>query len=168
MSFNLSNPAPIKSNEKKVAWYEKVWAGLNLISLFGEGLIPKGVKDNVSIKWRNIGILMVMAILVYFICSGVYYNARLIIEATKNISFSLGDSFYYYGIIVIVFTALQYFNLDKEIKEFGNLNIDLRMYKHRTVFYDDQVGIRRLFTQEVVPISDSFKECSTVIKQEIT
>ncbi|GJW02617.1 hypothetical protein Tco_1561473 [Tanacetum coccineum] len=60
-------------------------------------------------------------------------------------------------------------NLDKESKQLGKLiNINLKMDKDRTAFYDDQVGIRRLFTQEVVPISNSLKECSTITKQEIT
>ncbi|GKA16720.1 hypothetical protein Tco_0696557 [Tanacetum coccineum] len=60
-------------------------------------------------------------------------------------------------------------NLDKEIKELGKLiNINLKMDKDDSFHYDNRVGIRRLFTQEVVLISDTLNECSNKIKQEIT
>ncbi|GKC57737.1 hypothetical protein Tco_1085335 [Tanacetum coccineum] len=50
-------------------------------------------------------------------------------------------------------------NLDKEIKALGkHININLQKDRDKIVFYDDQVEIRRLFTQKVVPISDSLKE----------
>ncbi|GKC78573.1 retrovirus-related pol polyprotein from transposon TNT 1-94 [Tanacetum coccineum] len=38
-------------------------------------------------------------------------------------------------------------NLDKEIKELGHLNIDLKMDKDRAFPYENKVGIRWLFTQ---------------------
>ncbi|GJW48951.1 hypothetical protein Tco_0080597 [Tanacetum coccineum] len=60
-------------------------------------------------------------------------------------------------------------NLDKKIKELGKLsNINLKMDQDKTFQYENRTGIRRLFTQEVVPILDTLKECSTTIKQEIT
>ncbi|GKF81493.1 hypothetical protein Tco_0240095, partial [Tanacetum coccineum] len=60
-------------------------------------------------------------------------------------------------------------NLDKEIKELGKIiNINLNMDKDITFHYDNRAGIRRIFTQEVVSISDTLKECSTAIKQAIT
>lgn len=117
MSFNLSNPTPLKSNEKKIAWYEKFWAGISLISLFGEGMMPKGVKDNMPVAARNVIVMFFMLLIAYLACSGIYFNAMLLIDATSGISFSLGDSFYYYGFIAIVFIALGYFNLEKEVVE---------------------------------------------------
>ncbi|GJV16035.1 hypothetical protein Tco_1361358 [Tanacetum coccineum] len=58
--------------------------------------------------------------------------------------------------------------LDNEISKLENFNINLNTDKHGTVFYDDRAGIKRLFTHGVFLISDSLKECSTVIKQDIT
>ncbi|GJZ62690.1 retrovirus-related pol polyprotein from transposon TNT 1-94 [Tanacetum coccineum] len=60
-------------------------------------------------------------------------------------------------------------NLDKEIKELGKpININLKMDQDRSFIYDNKVGIRRLFTQEVVLISVTLKECSKAIRHEIT
>ena len=122
MSFNLSNPTPLKSNDKKVPWYEKIWAGISLIALFGEGMMPKGAKDNLPVKARNIIILIFIFILLYLIGSGVFYNGMLIIKATGSISFSLGDYFYYYGIIAIMFIAASYFNIDNALLDHANKN----------------------------------------------
>lgn len=117
MSFNLSNPAAKKTNEKKVPWYEKIWAGINLIALFGDGFIPKGAKDNIPIKVRNIIILIFIVILLYFLGSGIWYNAMMIIEYSRNVSFQLGDSFYYYGIIAIISVFIDYFDLDTAVSK---------------------------------------------------
>lgn len=120
MSFNLSNPKPLKSNDKKVPWYEKIWAGISLIALFGEGLIPKGAKDNLPVKARNIIIIFFILVLLYLIGCGIYHNGMLIIDATRHISFSFGDNFYYYGILAIIFTALNYFDIDNMLLDHAN------------------------------------------------
>lgn len=122
MSFNLSNPATKKTNEKKVPWYEKIWAGLNLIALFGDGMVPKVAKDNIPIKWRNIIILVFILILVYFLGSGIWYNTMMIIGAVKGVSFTLGDSFYYYGIIAMICVAAGYFELDAAVLKHQAIN----------------------------------------------
>nr|GEU54673.1 retrovirus-related Pol polyprotein from transposon TNT 1-94 [Tanacetum cinerariifolium] len=59
-------------------------------------------------------------------------------------------------------------NLDKEIKELRKLiNINLKKDQDKNCHYENRTGIRRLFTHAVVMISDTLKECSTTIKQEI-
>lgn len=115
MSFKISNPATKKSTEKKVKWYEKIWAFLNLIALMGDGIVPKGAKDAIPLKVRNVIIIFFMAILAYFLCTGVWYNCMLLMEGVKGISFSLGDYFYYYGIVAIISLALGYFNMEDTI-----------------------------------------------------
>ena len=115
MSFKLSNPDTKKTTEKKVKWYEKIWAFLNLIALMGDGIVPKGAKDAIPLKVRNVIIIFFMGILAYFLCTGVWYNSMLLIESVKGISFSLGDSFYYYGIVAIISVAMGYFTMEDTI-----------------------------------------------------
>ncbi|GJX41775.1 hypothetical protein Tco_0256765 [Tanacetum coccineum] len=55
--------------------------------------------------------------------------------------------------------------LDNEIKKLVTFNLDFHMDKHRNV---DRQGIQQLFSHEVVSISRSLNECSTIIQQEIT
>lgn len=111
MSFKLSNPDTKKTTEKKIKWYEKIWAFLNLIALMGDGIVPKGAKDAIPLKVRNVIIIFFMGILAYFLCTGVWYNSMILIEAVEGISFSLGDSFYYYGIVAIISLGMGYFTL---------------------------------------------------------
>lgn len=118
--MNFTNPQLIKSNEKKVTILGKIWAGLNLIALFGDFIMPKGVKDNIPIKARNIIILFLIVLLVYMVGCGVFINVQWIIKATKSVSFSLGDNFYYFGFLVIVFTLLQSFNIKNGLVDFAN------------------------------------------------
>ncbi|GJY68134.1 hypothetical protein Tco_0471116 [Tanacetum coccineum] len=56
-------------------------------------------------------------------------------------------------------------NLDNEIQKLVTFNLDFHMDKHRNV---DRQGIQQLFSHEVVLISRSLNECSTIIQQEIT
>ncbi|GJR84747.1 hypothetical protein Tco_0155532 [Tanacetum coccineum] len=56
-------------------------------------------------------------------------------------------------------------NLENVIKKLVTFNLDFHMDKHINV---DRKGIQRLFSHEVVPISRSLNECSTIIQQEIT
>lgn len=120
MSFNITNPAPKKTNEKKTKWYEKVWSAISLISLFGEGLIPSKAKDNIPVKWRNIIIIFLILVLAYFIVSGVWFNLIMLIEWSKSLSFGLGDTFYYYGIVAIISVLLSFFDIDNEIERISN------------------------------------------------
>ncbi|GKA98900.1 hypothetical protein Tco_0826837 [Tanacetum coccineum] len=55
--------------------------------------------------------------------------------------------------------------MDNEIKKLVTFNLDFHMDKHRNV---DRQWIQQLFSHEVVPISRSLNECSTIIQQEIT
>ncbi|GJV14782.1 integrase, catalytic region, zinc finger, CCHC-type containing protein [Tanacetum coccineum] len=48
-----------------------------------------------------------------------------------------------------------------------SLQTILMLDQDRSFIYDDKVGIRRLFMQEVVPISKTLNECSKAIKHEI-
>lgn len=119
-NFNFSKPETQKSSQKKVAWYEKIWAGISLIALFGEGVMPKGAKDNIPVKVRNIIIIIFILIIAYLIGCGIYLNVKGIIHAVHSITFSFGESFYYFGIVVMVFTALSYFNIDKWLLDFAD------------------------------------------------
>ncbi|GKE65398.1 hypothetical protein Tco_1519559 [Tanacetum coccineum] len=56
-------------------------------------------------------------------------------------------------------------NLDNEIQKLVTFNLNFHMDKHRNV---DRQGIQQLFSHEVVLISRSLNECSTIIQQEIT
>lgn len=118
--MNFTNPPPIKSNEKKVTILGKIWAGLNLIALFGDFIMPKGAKDNIPIKARNIIILFLIALLVYMVGCGIYINVKWIIEKSQSVSFSFGDNFYYFGFVIIIFTLLQLFNIKKELIDWAN------------------------------------------------
>lgn len=120
--MNLSNPTPIKSNEKKTSIFGKIWAGLNLIALMGDFIIPKKQKDNLPIKVRNFIIVFLFLLIAYFIASGILMNVQWIVQEVKKISFSFGDSFYYFGIIIIVFTIVNYFNIDNVLIDFANKN----------------------------------------------
>lgn len=120
-NFNLSNPATKKVTEKKVKWYEKIWAFLNLIALMGDGIVPKGAKDAIPLKVRNVIIIFLMGILAYFLCTGVWYNSMLLIEAAKGVSFSFGDGFYYYGIVAIISLAMGYFTLEDTLSKHKNI-----------------------------------------------
>ncbi|GJV15459.1 hypothetical protein Tco_1360782 [Tanacetum coccineum] len=55
--------------------------------------------------------------------------------------------------------------IDNEIKKLVTFNLDFHMDKHKNV---DRQGIQQLFSHELVPISRSLNECSTIIQQEIT
>ncbi|GJU37103.1 hypothetical protein Tco_1185457 [Tanacetum coccineum] len=59
----------------------------------------------------------------------------------------------------------KFVHLDNEIKKLVTFNLDFHMDKHRNV---DRQGIQQIFSHEVVPISRSLNECSTIIQQEIT
>lgn len=120
MNFNISNPATKKSTEKKDKWWVKIWAFLNLIALFGDGIVPKGAKDAIPLKVRNIIIIILMGVLAYFLGTGIWYNTMLLIEVARNVSFSFGDGFYYYGIIAIVSVALNYFTLEDDLSKHKN------------------------------------------------
>ncbi len=120
MNFNFSKPKPVKTKEKKVALFEKFWAGLNLISMFGDFMFPKNVKENVPLAWKNIIVLGFIIILAYLGVCGIMLNVTWIIEYTDTISFELGDTFYYYGFIAILFMGSTYFNLDTELIEYAN------------------------------------------------
>ncbi|GJY37908.1 hypothetical protein Tco_0424272, partial [Tanacetum coccineum] len=56
-------------------------------------------------------------------------------------------------------------NLENVIKKLVTFNLDFHMDKRKNV---DKKGIQRLFSHEVVPISRSLNECSTIIQHEIT
>lgn len=115
--FSFSKPEPVKTNEKKVPWWEKMWAGLSLISLFGDSIIPKKKRDYIPIPVRNIAVLMLIIIIVYLVACGIVMNSRWIIEYTQGISFSLGDRFYYFSIIPMLFLIIDCFYLDDKILE---------------------------------------------------
>lgn len=116
-AFNFSKPESVKTNEKKVPWWEKIWAGLSLISLFGDSIIPKKQRDYIPVSVRNIAVMILIIIIVYLIACGVIINSRWIIQCTKGFSFSLGNRFYYFGIITIIFLIIDCFYLDEKLLE---------------------------------------------------
>lgn len=116
-NFSFTKPEPIKTNEKKTTIWGKIWAGINLISLLGDALIPKGAKDNMPVKWRNIIILIFIVVLGYLIGCGIYINVLWIIHQVQKASFSLGDGFYYFGLLPIVLMVLDFFNMQEKLAD---------------------------------------------------
>ncbi len=113
--FNFTNPTPVKTNEKKGPWWEKIWAGLSLISIFGDTMIPKNKREHIPIPVRNIAVLLLIIIIIYLVGCGAVMNASWIIEYSKGFSFSLGDRFYYFGIVTIIFLIIDCFYLDDKL-----------------------------------------------------
>lgn len=119
-NFNFSKPTPKHTNEKKVSVLGKIWAGLNLVALFGDFIIPKKHQDNIPIKYRNMIILFLLFVVLYMIGCGVFLNVQWIIHAIGKINFSFGEGFYYFGILIIIFCALGYLNIEKEMLDLAN------------------------------------------------
>lgn len=115
--FNFTNPEPVKTNEKKGPWWEKIWAGLSLISIFGDTMIPKNKREHIPIPVRNIAVLLLIIIIIYLVGCGAIMNVGWIIEYSKGFSFSLGDRFYYFGIVTIIFLVIDCFYLDDKVLE---------------------------------------------------
>lgn len=113
--FNFSNPEPVITNEKKVPWWEQIWASLSLISIFGDVVIPKKKREFIPIAVRNIAVAILIIIIVYLVGCGAVMNSKWIIEYTKGASFSLGDRFYYFGIVTILFLIIDCFYLDEKL-----------------------------------------------------
>lgn len=133
-NFNFSKPnSTIKTNEKKVAWWEKIWAGLSAITLFGDLLFPKDARNNIPVKWRNMIVLFFLLLIVYLIICGAIVNIQWISSYAKNISFQRSEWFYYTGVLIILFVAMDYFNLDNSIKsnknQKGMLSSALKSFK---------------------------------------
>lgn len=121
-NFNFSKPTPVKTNEKKVPWWEKIWAGLSLISIFGDTIIPKKKREFIPIAVRNIAIAILIIIIIYLVACGSIMNSRWIIDYTKGVSFSLGDRFYYFGIVTILFLIIDCFYMDEKLLDHANKN----------------------------------------------
>lgn len=121
--MNLSNPVPIKSNEKKKNFlqtgFEKMWAGISMISLMAPG---PTTRENVSVK--NIGVLIFILIVGYLGSCGVYQN----IQWLKHISIT-GEWFYYVSIPIIIFVIAEFFNMEKKVREFALQKKVIYVYK---------------------------------------
>lgn len=119
--FNFTNPnSHIKTNEKKVAWWEKIWAGLSTITLFGDLLFPKDTRNNIPVKWRNMIVLFFLLLIVYLIICGAVINIQWISSYARNIYFERSEWFYYTGIMIVLFVAMDYLNLDNAIQSNKN------------------------------------------------
>lgn len=111
--MNFSNPEPIKSTQEKQnpikAVFEKLWAGISMFSLMIPGATTK---ENISVK--NTGVLIFILLFSYFGICGIYLNVKWL----SGISVS-GDWFYYTGISIIVFLCIDFFNMEKRVREFS-------------------------------------------------
>lgn len=119
-AFNFTKPEPVKTNEKKVPWWEKIWAGLSLISLFGDSMIPKKKRDSIPIPVRNTAVLFLIIVIIYLVACGAIMNCKWIIEYAQGFYFSLGDWFYYFGIVAIIFLIIDCFYLDEKLIDHSN------------------------------------------------
>lgn len=110
--MNFSDPTPIKSDKPKInvvaGWLQKAWASLTMISLWVPGA---STKDNIGAK--NIGVIIFVLLVSYFIICGVWLNVQWL----KGIHVS-GEWFYYAGIPFLVFVCIEILNIDKKVREF--------------------------------------------------
>lgn len=110
--MNLSNPKRIqgpvspKVNPVK-AMFEKAWAGLSLLSLGAPG-----ANTRANLPAKNIGVLVFMILVSYFAICGLYMNTQWLLGIKIA-----GEWFYYAGISVLVFTAIDFFDIEKKVRE---------------------------------------------------
>lgn len=74
--MNLSNPKPIKINQKKQSAFsslvEKLSAIISLVELGGGMAIPGKINKKLSVKQRDIVVIITILIFIYFLLMGIF------------------------------------------------------------------------------------------------
>ena len=136
--MNFSKPKTIKAPaQKKVNpikdMIEKAWAGLSMISL-----AAPGVNTRDTLPAKNISVLVFIILISYFALCGIWLNWQWI----KGVRIS-GEWFYYTGISVLVFTAIEFFNIEKKVREFA---IDKKiMFPNHNSLLENVIGRSKLY-----------------------
>lgn len=111
--MNLSNPETIKSNSKSKkenpisVMFQKVWAWTGMLALMAPGSTTKSNKHA-----KNIGVLIFIILVSYFGICGLYTNIQWLLGIKIE-----GEWFYYTGISVLVFMAIDFFDIEKKVRE---------------------------------------------------
>lgn len=137
--MNFSHPktikatAPGKKQSSINAIGEKIWAGISTISLMVPGATTR---DNIAAK--NIGVIIFIFLVTYFIGCGVWLNVKYL----THISLS-GEWFYYTGMFVLVTVCMEFFNLEKKVREFA---IEKKLlYPNRSSMLEELVGRSKIY-----------------------
>lgn len=123
--MNFSNPTTIKGNDGKKEGiisklFGKVWAWTGMLALMAPG---STTKDNADAK--NIGVLIFMILVSYFGICGLYINIYWLLSIKIE-----GEWFYYTGISVLVFTAIEFLNIEKNVREVALEKKIICLYKN--------------------------------------
>lgn len=140
--MNFSNPKPIKINPPAgkagqqnplSVVFEKAWAGLSMVAL----MVP-GANTKQNLPAKNIGILIFILIVAYLGGCGVYLNIKWL----RHVEFS-GEWFYYAGVSVALWIAIEFFNLEKKLREFA---IEKKLiYGNHNSPLEDLIGRNKLY-----------------------
>lgn len=123
--MNFSNPKIIKGNDGKKEGiisklFGKVWAWTGMLALMAPGSTTKSNEHA-----KNIGVLIFMILVSYLVICGLYINIQWLLGIKIE-----GEWFYFTGIYVLVFTAIEFLNIEKNVREVALEKKIICLYKN--------------------------------------